>query len=179
MPKKEPIIRYKAAPSGIIGTRATVVSSPVEHGSLQGLGDYDHSQYAALALDETITGAWTISANVTVDAAITIDGVDVSDHSARHDPDGADELTTAAPGANSVSVAASGAGAAASLSRSDHTHNLNEGIVPTWTGAHLFQATMTTRDLLPEATDTHDIGSSTYWYSQQFVSQINAAVFAE
>ena len=48
----------------------------------------------------------------------------------------------------------------------------------TWTGPHIFQSTVTTRHISPELTDTYDLGSSIYWWRQQFVSQINAAVFA-
>ena len=38
---------------------------------------------------------------------------------------------------------------------------------------------MTTRSLQPELTDTYDIGTYLKWYRQQFVSSINAVVFAE
>ena len=48
-----------------------------------------------------------------------------------------------------------------------------------WQGAHTFLATMTTHDLVPETTDSYRIGDWTKWYAQQFVSQINATVFAE
>lgn len=56
--------------------------------------------------------------------ANTFDGVDVSDHSARHDPGGGDALTTAAPGATGVATA-SAEGSAASFARSDHAHQSN------------------------------------------------------
>ncbi|MFN8466259.1 MAG: hypothetical protein U0X20_11950 [Caldilineaceae bacterium] len=48
----------------------------------------------------------------------------------------------------------------------------------TWTGPHIFQSTMTARHIAPEATDSYDLGTSVYWWRQQYVSQINAAVFA-
>lgn len=49
----------------------------------------------------------------------------------------------------------------------------------TWTGAHVFQNTLTTRTILPEATDTYNLGSSTKLWNEAYISQINAVVFAE
>lgn len=49
----------------------------------------------------------------------------------------------------------------------------------TWTGPHIFQSTITARHIAPELTDTYDLGTSVYWWRQQFVSQINATIFAE
>jgi hypothetical protein len=48
-----------------------------------------------------------------------------------------------------------------------------------WTGAHTFASTITARHVLPQYTDTYDIGSVTLWWRQQFVSQINATIFAK
>ena len=161
MPKKEPKLRFKSGTTSAVGTRATVVSSPVDHGSLTGLGDDDHGAiYPAIGQTESITGDWTFSGTVDLSG-------------------GTISLDCAAPDADSVDVSASTEGSNTTYSRSDHTHNLDESIAPTWTSGHTFQATMTTRDLLPEAQDSYDLGSSTYWYNQMFVSQINAAVFAE
>lgn len=78
-----------------------------------------------------------------------------------------------------VSLAANAEGAATAFARADHQHHLDEAITPTWTGAHQFQATVTARSILPEATDTYDLGSALRWWREQYVSQINAAVFAE
>jgi hypothetical protein len=86
---------------------------------------------------------------------------------------------TAAPGANSVNLAASAEGLATSFARSDHSHQLDQSISPTWTGQHIFQGNVITRHIRPELTDTYDLGTEVYWYRQQFVSQINATVFAE
>jgi len=66
-----------------------------------------------------------------------------------------------------------------SLSSSGLTLTLDTSYSPTWTGAHTFQVTMTTRDLLPETADTYDIGSSLYPYSNLWASQVNAVIFAE
>lgn len=48
-------------------------------------------------------------------------------------------ITCAAPGANSVYLSDSSEGSATSFARSDHKHNLYEGIAPTWTGKHTWQ----------------------------------------
>ncbi|MBK8188816.1 MAG: hypothetical protein IPK79_00015 [Vampirovibrionales bacterium] len=48
-----------------------------------------------------------------------------------------------------------------------------------WTGAHTFASTITARHVLPQYTDSYDLGSETLWWRQQFVSQINAVVFAK
>jgi hypothetical protein len=66
----------------------------------------------------------TIDDSGNISTSGTVDGVDVSDHSARHDPGGADALTTAAAvGLNAGSTNAEGA--AASFARSNHTHALD------------------------------------------------------
>lgn len=48
-----------------------------------------------------------------------------------------------------------------------------------WTGTHQFGNNITTRHMLPEATDTYDIGSATLLYRQGFLSQLNAVLYAE
>lgn len=53
---------------------------------------YEGSEFAALAEAETITGSWTFNANVSAGAGITFDGVDIGDHSARHESGGADTI---------------------------------------------------------------------------------------
>lgn len=49
-------------------------------------------------------------------------------------------IVAAAPGANSVNLSASAEGSGTSFARADHAHQLDVGIVPTWTGAHTFNA---------------------------------------
>lgn len=162
MPKKEPVLRYKGQSSSAVGTRSTISASleATDHGLLLGLTDDDHPQYAAIAQDETITGDWTVTGELDVSG-------------------GTFTLPTAAPDADSVNVSVSGEGSNASYSRSDHTHNLDEAIAPTWTSGHTFEATTSMRDVLPQSNDAYDLGDSTHWWNQMFVSQINAAVFAE
>jgi len=49
----------------------------------------------------------------------------------------------------------------------------------TWTGQHTFKLTTISHTIYPESTDLYDLGLASRWWRQQFVSQINAAVFAE
>jgi hypothetical protein len=86
---------------------------------------------------------------------------------------------TAAPGANSVNLSASAEGSATSFARSDHTHQLDQGIAPTWTNDHIFQAGLTTRHIMPQATDTYDLGSSTKLWRKGWLSEMDAILFAQ
>jgi hypothetical protein len=78
-----------------------------------------------------------------------------------------------------VTLGANAEGISTAFARADHHHALDQTITPTWTGAHRFDATMTARSILPSLTDTYDLGSYERWWRGQYVSQINAAVFAE
>jgi len=44
----------------------------IDHGLLGGLGDDDHPQYAALAQNETVTGAWTFDAQIDADGGLQV-----------------------------------------------------------------------------------------------------------
>jgi hypothetical protein len=69
-------------------------------------------------------------------------------------------IVAAAPGANSVNVAASAEGVGTSFSRNDHTHNLDESIVPTWTGIHTHQANVVLDDGVGDSPLLSFIGGS-------------------
>lgn len=97
--------------------------SAVDHGTLIGLGDDDHTQYLLVSGTRAMTGNLNMGTFAITNVG-NVDGVDVSDHSARHDPGGLDELTTAAPGATSVGTV-SAVGVATSFARSDHVHQSN------------------------------------------------------
>jgi hypothetical protein len=98
-----------------------------------GAGDVDGPSSAtdnAVARFDGTTGKLIQNSLVTIDdsgnisTSGTVDGVDVSDHSARHDPGGVDALTTAAAvGLNAGSTNTEGA--ATSFARSNHTHALD------------------------------------------------------
>lgn len=92
----------------------------INHGNLFGLANDDHTQYLLVAGTRAMTGNLDMGSQNIVTVG-TVDGVTVSNHSARHDPGGADALTTAA----AVAVGAANAeGSATSLARSDHTHEV-------------------------------------------------------
>ncbi len=49
----------------------------------------------------------------------------------------------------------------------------------TWTGAHTFQATMTSRKIQPEATNTYDLGGYDRLWSRVYASEIAAILFVQ
>lgn len=110
--------------------------------------DQHHAQNHVLASTSGLGATHTVSGltagqflratGATTAAFQTIQSSDLPTHASTHLPSGGDALTTAAPGADSVNLSASGTGSANSLARSDHTHNLDEAITPTWTGKHTF-----------------------------------------
>lgn len=63
-------------------------------------------------------------------------------------------------------------GAATSAIRSDGAPALSQAIVPTWTGAHTFAATMTARNILPQSATTYDIGADGNTYNKLFVESV-------
>jgi hypothetical protein len=105
------------------GTSWGAFGSAIDHGDLLGLGGDDHAQYLLVSGTRAMSGDLDVGGNAIVNVG-NVDGVDVSDHSARHDPGGADALTTAAPGATSVGTTPA-EGTATSLARSDHVHQAN------------------------------------------------------
>lgn len=48
-----------------------------------------------------------------------------------------------------------------------------------WTGNHTHRGLLTTRHILPESTDTYDLGSSTRLWRKGWLSELDAVVFAE
>ena len=143
------------------GTSRRTSSGITSHGDLTGLTDNDHTQYLTtpgdgidvtgqtVAVDVTDilgTGLTESSNNIDVvyeaDNPITINAGDVvapvgaADEASRGDHQ--HPVSTGTPNNLSVNLAASTEGSASSLARSDHTHDLDESIAPTWTGLHKF-----------------------------------------
>lgn len=97
-------------------------ASITDHGDLNGLTDDDHPQYVPVSGVRAFTGDVNLGGNSITNVNL-VDGVDVSAHGTRHNPNGADPVTTAA--AVSLSNASTNtAGTANSLARSDHTHQI-------------------------------------------------------
>jgi hypothetical protein len=113
-------IRPQPAIGGSSGSGGVTV-----HSALSGLDADDHVQYLLAAGTRAMTGDLSLGSNDITNVG-TVDGVDVSDHSARHDPGGADALATAAPAAILVGASAT-EGSATSLARSDHGHSVTTG----------------------------------------------------
>ena len=88
-------------------------------------------------------------------------------------------IVCTAPGANSVNLSTSAEGTGTSFARADHTHQLDQSIAPTWTGAHTFQATITSRSIVPELTDTYDLGTSLKLWRKGWLSELDAILFAQ
>lgn len=105
------------------GTSWGAFGTAVRHSDLVGLGNDDHAQYLLVSGARAMAGDLDVGANDVTNVGL-VDGVDVSDHSARHDPGGVDALTTAAPGATGVGTTPA-EGVAASFARSDHVHQAN------------------------------------------------------
>jgi hypothetical protein len=88
-------------------------------------------------------------------------------------------VATAAPLANSVNLGNSYEGFATTLARSDHTHQLDQAITPVWTGSHTFQGLTTTRHIVPELTDTYDLGTSLKLWRKGWLSELDTILFAK
>jgi hypothetical protein len=102
-----------------IGFKPSSVSSVTSHGDLTDLADDDHTQYLLANGTRAMSGVLNMGTNAITNVGL-VDGVDVSNHASRHQPNSAtDPLLCAA----AVSVAAVNAeGGSNYLARADHTH---------------------------------------------------------
>lgn len=57
--------------------------------------------------------------------------------------------------------------------------SVDQAFTPTWTGAHIFQGANTYRHILPETTETYDLGAYNKLWRTGYLSSINATIFAE
>ncbi len=106
----------------IVGFQAPSLSGTIYHGSLLGLNDVDdHPGYLLVSGGRPSAGNLDMGGNNVTNVNL-VDGTDVSTHAARHLPNGADAVATAAPLTNVSDVSTNGTGSANTLSRSDHTH---------------------------------------------------------
>jgi hypothetical protein len=106
------------------GTAWANFGNAVNHSALLGLTGDDHTQYLKADGTRAMTGALNMGSQAITNVGL-VDGVDVSAHAARHQPGGADAITTAAASgldANSTNAA----GSATSLARSDHSHAIDK-----------------------------------------------------
>jgi|GEM_PF-5146889 len=56
---------------------------------------------------------------------------------------------------------------------------IDQSFAPTWTGAHAFQATITSQSIIPAATDQYDLGSGTRLWRKVYISELEAFIIAE
>jgi len=68
-----------------------IVQAQIDHGSIGGLGDDDHAQYLLVDGTRAMVGNLDLGANQIINVG-NIDGVDISNHSARHELAGADQI---------------------------------------------------------------------------------------
>lgn len=102
------------------GTSWGLFEASLDHGSLLGKGDDDHTQYLLVAGTRAMSGNLDMGTNAITNVG-NVDGVDVSGHAARHNPgSGTDAIATAA--AVELTDATNAEGTASSVARSDHTH---------------------------------------------------------
>jgi hypothetical protein len=109
-----------------IGFAAPAGTSVTDHGNLTGLLDDDHPQYLLTSGTRAMTGPLNMGGQAITNVG-TVDGTTVSAHAARHLPNGADAMATAAPPAALSATTANAVGIANSLSRSDHSHSILTG----------------------------------------------------
>lgn len=65
------------------------------------------------------------------------------------------------------------------ITKSGKTYSVDQGFSPTWTGQHTFANTMLAQNIVPRATDTYDLGSSTVLWRKGYLSELDAVLFAE
>ena len=119
------IIDIRPKFTGGTGTSFGAVSA---HGDLTGLLNDDHPQYLLANGMRSLNGQLDMGNNAIVNAS-TYNGVVVTAHAARHLPNGADALATAAPLSSITTSSVSAVGTANSFARSDHTHSFDSSTI--------------------------------------------------
>lgn len=104
--------------------RIDIDETNIDHGTISGLDDDDHPQYLLVDGSRPMTGGLDMGGAQITNVG-NVDGVNISGHSTRHIPGGADELLTAAPTTALSPSTPNGAGTGIRFSRNDHTHALN------------------------------------------------------
>lgn len=103
----------------IFVTRTGTISSTLDHNSLLNLTVGDpHTQYLPVDGSRSMAGTLNMNSNIITNSG-TINGITITAHGSRHDPDGADAITVGTP----VAVGTANAeGVLSSVARSDHVH---------------------------------------------------------
>ena len=106
-----------------VGFKTSAISATADHTQLLNLnlGNAGHHQFMMLDGSTPMAGLLNMNSNAITNIT-TANGVTIQTHEARHLPNGADPLVTAAP-TTSLNPSSTGyVGIANSLARSDHTH---------------------------------------------------------
>lgn len=93
-----------------------------DHGELLGLGDDDHTQYLLANGGRAMIGNLNLGSNSIVNVGL-VNGLDLTAHASRHQPNGADPLLTG-PAVTVSPSTTNGTGTSNLLARADHTHAL-------------------------------------------------------
>lgn len=148
-----------------------------DHGALSGLSDDDHTQYVLETTSITAGAGLTGGGQLSADRTLTVGaglGITVN----------ADDVALTTPGTLTVSSTNSSTGS--------HTHAVTSSSNP-GAAASLLATTAAGKltlqklaigddigsDLIPESTDTYDIGSSLNLWRKGYLSEIDAVIFAE
>jgi hypothetical protein len=136
----------------------SVIQSALDHGSIGGLGDDDHTQYFN-ATRHTLLVHTNLGLTPNTRQVISGDGLS-----------GGGDLSA-------DRTLAVGAGTGISVAADSVAINLAANL--TWTGNHVFQGGLSTRDVIPELTDTYDLGSSTKLWRKGWLSELESVLFAQ
>jgi hypothetical protein len=105
------------------GFKSPTLSASATHGNLLGLEADDHQQYLLANGGRPMAGNLDMDSHNITNVGL-INGLDLSTHGSRHNPNGADPLATGAPNSALTPTSQNGAGIANSYARSDHTHQI-------------------------------------------------------
>lgn len=109
----------------MIGSSTSAMASVTAHGDLTGLTNDDHTQYLLTNGTRAMAGNLNMNNNNITNVG-TVAGLNIAAHGARHSPNGADSLTTAAPIDTLTTASINAEGTANSYARSDHSHAIDE-----------------------------------------------------
>jgi phage-related tail fiber protein len=105
------------------GFKSPTLSASATHGNLLGLEADDHTQYLLANGGRAMAGNLNMGGH-NISNIGTIDGLNLMSHGSRHNPNGSDPLSTAAPNASLNASSTNSVGVANSYARSDHTHEI-------------------------------------------------------
>lgn len=130
----------------------------VDHGSISGLADDDHTQYFNTTRHTLVLHT---SLGLTPSTRQIISGSGLS---------GGGDLSA-------DRTLAIGQGTGILVGNDDVSINLAANL--TWTGNHIFQGSLDTRNIVPELTDSYDLGTSLKLWRKGYLSEMEALLFVE